>query len=507
MSAYLVGVDVGTTSVKAVLFDPQGVVLAEARQEYPTAYPQPNWAEQNPDDWWRAACATLQQLFAGTRFDAGRVAAVGISCQAPSLVAVDAAGRPLAPALIWMDRRSEPECAWLRAQVGQAAITRINGGRIDPYYMAPKLLWFKANRPELYRATHQVLQANGYIVRKLCGVFSMDRSHGPITLAFDSRQGDWSDTLLDAMGLDRAKLPSVYPCSAVAGHVSQAAAAACGLAPGTPVVAGMTDGTAASLEAGLVRVGDAVEMTGQSTVLLICSDQPYLGDELIPLGHAVPGLHLVVGALVASGGALRWFRDQLGEVERATAAQQDLDPFDLLTASAAASAPGANRLIFLPYLFGERSPIWDSDARGVFLGLTLATEKRDLIRAILEGAAYGLRHNVEAAARAGFPLAALACVGGGARSALWNQIKADVLGRPIRLPRAATGAPLGDAIAAAAGAGLYPTVEAAVAQMVEPGAVYAPNPALAARYDALYAIYVTLYPALKTSFQALARVP
>jgi xylulokinase len=184
-----------------------------------------------------------------------------------------------------------------------------------------------------------------------------------------------------------------------------------------------------------------------------------------------------------------------------------VDPFEVLTEAAAASPPGANRLVFLPYLFGERSPIWDSDARGVFFGLSLATQKRDLIRAILEGAAYGLRHNVEAAARAGFPLASLACVGGGARSALWNQIKADVLGRPIRLPAAATGAPLGDAIMAAVGAGLYPSVEAAVAKMVDPGAEYAPQPATAATYDALYAVYVGLYPALKASFRALAQTP
>jgi xylulokinase len=265
----------------------------------------------------------------------------------------------------------------------------------------------------------------------------------------------------------------------------------------------MTDGTAASLEAGLVAVGDAVEMTGQSTVLLICSDRPYLGDELIPLGHAIPGRHLVVGALVASGGALRWFRDQLGEPERMEAARQGVDPFVLLSEAATSSPPGANRLIFLPYLYGERSPIWDSDARGVFFGLTLATEKRDLIRAILEGAAYGLRHNVEAAARAGFPLATLACVGGGARSPLWNQIKANVLGRPIRLPRAAAGAPLGDAMIAAVGAGLYRRVEAAVAQMVEPGAVYQPRPELASRYDALYHIYLGLYPALKAHVRRL----
>jgi xylulokinase len=196
----------------------------------------------------------------------------------------------------------------------------------------------------------------------------------------------------------------------------------------------------------------------------------------------------------------------LGEAERTEAARRGVDPFDLLTEAAAGSPPGANRLIFLPYLFGERSPIWDSDARGVFFGLTLASQKRDLVRAILEGAAYGLRHNVETAARAGFPLATLACVGGGARSQLWNQIKADVLGRPVRLPRAATGAPLGDAIVAAVGAGLYPTIEAAVGQMVELGDEYQPRAEWALRYDDLYKVYTGLYPALKDSFHALAQV-
>lgn len=503
----LVGVDIGTTSVKAVLFDVQGTPLREAGQEYPTLYPHPNWAEQEPDAWWRATCSTLQRLFHDGAYAANRVAALGISCQAPSMVAVDQAGKPLLPAIIWMDRRSEPQCTWLREQVGEATITRINGGRVDPYYLMPKLLWFKQHHPDLYATTHQVLQANGYVIHKLCGAFCMDHSHGPISLCYDSIAGDWSDSLLDAMKVDRAKLPEIVSCSAVVGEVSHAAAVATGLAAGTPVVAGMTDGTAASLEAGLVAAGDAVEMTGQSTVLLICNDQPYLGDELIPLGHAIPGRHLVVGALVASGGALRWFRDQLGETERIEAAQRGVDPFEMLTEAAASSPPGANRLIFLPYLFGERSPIWDSDARGVFFGLTLASQKQDLVRAILEGAAYGLRHNVETAARAGFPLKTLACVGGGARSRLWNQIKADVLGRPVRLPRAAIGAPLGDAIVAAVGAGLYPSIETAVRQMVELGVDYQPRSEWAARYDALYKIYVGLYPALKASFHALAQVP
>lgn len=503
----LIGIDVGTTSTKAVLFEQDGTLLAEAAQEYPTAYPHNGWAEQNPEDWWRATCVTLQRIFADAQFDASGVAAIGISCQAPSMAAVDRQGRPLAPALIWMDRRTEAQCEWLREQVGEALISGINGGRVDPYYMAPKILWYKEQMADRYRETHQMMQANGYVVQKLCGAFTMDRSHGPITLLFDSQRGEWSETLLDHTGADPEKLPPLFDCAAVVGEVTTAAAAATGLAAGTPVIAGMTDGTAAGIEAGLVHSGDAVEMTGQSTVLLICNDEPYLGRDLISLGHAIPGKHLVVGALVASGGALRWFRDQLAKRELDRAAAEQADPFDLLSEEARQSPPGANRLVFLPYMYGERSPIWDSDARGVFFGLSLASQRRDLIRAIMEGAAYGLRHNIEVAAAGGFAVNTLACVGGGARSALWNQIKADVLQRPIRLPKAATGAPFGDAIVAAAAVGLYPSIEEAVATMVQAGTEFQPDPALATRYDALYQIYLGLYPALKESFKALAAVP
>lgn len=500
----LIGIDIGTTSTKAVVFDPTGTPLAQASQEYPTHYPQPNWAEQDPEDWWRATCAVLRQLLTSPGIDAQAVAGLGVSCQAPTLTAVDRHGRPLAPALLWLDRRSEPQCTWLRQQIGEEVITQTNGGRIDPYYLAPKLLWFKEHAAEHYTETYQVLQANGFIVQRLCGVFGMDLSHGPITLCFDSQRQTWSEIVLEQMGIEASRLPALQPCGALVGEVTRSAGEATGLAPGTPVIAGMTDGTAAAVEAGLVNVGDAVEMTGQSTVLLICSDRPYLGNELIPLGHAVPGKHLVVGALVASGGALRWFRDQLGEVERHEAERLGIDPFEQLGRLAGQSPAGANRLLFLPYLYGERSPIWDSNARGVFFGLSLATQKADLVRAILEGAAFGLRHNVEAATAGGFPLAKLACVGGGSRSALWNQIKADVLNRPLHLPAAATGAPLGDAIVTAAAVGFYPSVEAAVAGMVTEGAVYQPQPAIAGRYDALYQVYRGLYPALQDSFRRLA---
>ena len=503
----LLGIDVGTTGVKAILADAQGALLAGAGEEYPTAYPRPNWAEQDPDDWWHAAASVLARLLHGNAAVAERVAAVSVSSQAPTVVLVDAAGRPLHPALPWLDRRSAAQCERLHAGVGEEAIVATNGGRIDPYYLAPKLLWLRDEQPGVYRGAHRALVCNGYIVLKLTGAFTFDAAHGPLTLCFDAARNDWSGALLERMGLNPALLPPPSACGEIVGTVTPEAAQATGLPVGTPVLAGMVDATAAALEAGLVRPGDAGEMTGQSTVLIVSSDRPYLGRELIPCGHAVPGQWLVVGAQVASGGALRWVRDQLGEPERLRAAQEGADAFDLLAALAAESPPGANRLVFLPYLYGERSPIWDSDARGVFFGLSLATRKGDLVRAVMEGAAYGLRHNMEVAEAAGFRTQSLACVGGGARSALWNQIKADVIQRTVHLPRAATGAPMGNAILAAAAAGLHPNVTAAVAAMVAPGRAFAPDPSNAPRYDALYAVYRGLYPALKGLFAQLAEAP
>ncbi len=399
----LIGIDIGTTSTKSVLVDAQGAVLAQAAHEYATAYPHPNWAEQNPDDWWQAVCITVRQLFADSAHAPTNVAALSVSSQAPTLVPIDQFGNVLHPALIWMDRRSEPQCDWLREHIGQAAIAAVNGGRIDPFFLAPKLLWYRDQRPELYRETTAVLQANGYVVHRLTGQCTMDSSHGALTLLFDGRTEHWSDDLLERVGIDPSILPPVLNCADIVGEVTSAGAKATGLAPGTPVIAGMVDGTAAALEAGVVQPGDAVEMTGQTTVLLVCSDRPYLDDALFPLGHALPDRRLVVGAQVASGGSLRWFRDQLGEPERRQAEARGVDPFELLSELASTSPPGANRIVFLPYMFGERSPIWDTQARGVYFGLSLATTKADLVRAIMEGAAYGLRHNMEAAARAGFP--------------------------------------------------------------------------------------------------------
>ncbi len=502
---HLLGIDVGTTGLKAVVSHASGAVLAQACQEYPTDYPQPNWAEQDPEQWWRACCAVVPQVLRLADVRGEDIAAVGISGQGIGAVPVDENGVALRPAIIWLDRRSDHQCRQLHEQVGEDAVTRVNGARIDSFYLAPKWLWVKAHQPDVYRRTKAVLQSNGYLGMRLTGARRMDVSNGPMTLFFDSARLAYSEELATRMGIDLDKLPELAACQEIVGQVTRAAAKSTGLAPGTPVIAGSVDGTAAAVEGGLLVDGDAVEMTGQSTVILICSNRPYLDRDLISLVHGVPGKYLAVGGSTAGGGSLRWWRDTLAEVEQERGRQFGREPFQLLDELAAASPPGANHLVFLPYLFGERSPIWDTDARGVFFGLSLATTKADMVRAVLEGAAYGLRHNMEAAERAGFPVSALGCVGGGARSSLWNQIKADVLGRPVRQLRAGAGAAVGDIMMAGVAAGVYRDFWEAKATLVAVQREFWPNLAHRQMYDDLYGVFLELYPALRDLFARLAK--
>ena len=359
----LIGIDVGTTGLKVVIADADGALLAQRGEEYATSYPQPNWAEQDPEQWWRACCSVVPQALEAAGATGDEVAGIGVSGQGIGVVPVDAGGRPLRPAMIWLDRRSDAQCDWLRETVGEEEITRVNGARIDSFYLAPKWLWVKQHAPEVYRDTAAVLQSNGYLVQRLTGAQTLAVSDGPMTLFFDTARLRYHEGLAGRMGIDLEKMPRIAGCSEVVGAVNARSGSGNGAAGGNAGRRGAVDGTAAAVEGGLLEDGDATEMTGQSTVILVCSSKPYLGRELISLVHGVPGRYLAVGGSTAAGGSLRWWRDQLADAERARAANEGRDPFQALDELAAESPAGANRLVFLPYLFGERSPIWDTDAR------------------------------------------------------------------------------------------------------------------------------------------------
>jgi xylulokinase len=505
MSDVLLGIDIGTTNAKAALFATSGTLLGEEQQEYDTAYPQPGWAEQAAGNWWEATVAIVRRLLDTTRVEPKDVAAIAVSSQAPTVLPVDTQGKALRPALIWMDRRSEAQCTRLRQTVDIERILALNGNRIDPYFGVPKIAWLLENEPDVVRRTHFFLQANGYVNFKLTAQFTIDRSHASLFQCFDMALGDWSDELCSMMGVPREKLPPVVSCTDVIGKVGAEAAQATGLLEGTPVVAGMVDGVAAALEAGVVTPGEAVEMTGTSTVLLVCVDEPPHQPDLIALAHAIPGFYLLVGAMVSTGAALRWFRDELGAAEVQTAESTSRDVFEIISEEAGQAAPGAGGLLFLPYMMGERSPIWNSDARGVVFGLSLATSRAQIIRALMEGAAFGLRHNVDVAEKTGVQIEILQSVGGGSRSAVWSQIKADVLGRPIAVPGMSMGAPLGDALLAGTGIGVYTDLVSAARLFDPPLTLYQPGKGTSAHYDTLYLLYRQLYIANETLFGKLAR--
>jgi len=497
---YTLGIDIGTTNIKSVLFKPGATLVVQAVQEYKTEFPHPSWAQQNADDWWVAVVDTIRRVLAESGIDSAEVAAVAISCQAPTMLPVDKAGKPLRDALIWMDRRSDAQCGRLAEKLGPQRIFDISGNRMDPFYVLGKLLWFKENQPELYAKTFKVLSPNSYINLKLTGEYSLDPVHASLTQAYDVRSNRWSDEILTAAGISSDLFPPVTEGHAPIGKVTASAAAATGLKAGTPVLTGTVDGAAAALEAGVVGSGTAVEMTGTSSVLLMSSDRPMPSMNLTYMYSAAPGRHLLLGAMSSTGAALKWFRDTLY-------AEKSPDAYVLMDREIAKNANRPTNIVFLPYLAGERAPIWDSDARGTFVGLTLSTDRAQVMRSIMEGSAFALRDNVEEAARAGNSLDRIRTVGGQANSDVWLRIKASVLDREIDVVDASLGAPGGLAYLLGAYTGEFSSIEDAAVSCLRIERSVGPVREWVGLYSELFGLYKSIYAHLKSDFAALAKIP
>ncbi|MGD0859699.1 MAG: FGGY-family carbohydrate kinase [Terracidiphilus sp.] len=506
MEPLLLGIDAGTSSVKAVLLDLRGNLRAVCQAEYPLHHLRAAWVEQDPEDWWQATCKAIREALGKVEHGRERVLGLAISSQAPTLLPLDHSGRPLRPAMIWMDRRAEAEAVSLTELLGAEEIHRITGNRPDAFYVAARLLWLRNHEPEILKRTWKFVQVNGYLNYQLTGRLGMDPAHAVLLQMRNYATGEWSQALCSACGVDPAQFPEVIEGRDIQGEVTADSAEATGLRAGTPVMAGNVDSPAAALEAGVAEPGIAVEMTGTSTVVIIPNDRGLTEPALIAMPHALPGIHLLLGAMVSSGGCLRWFQDQFGQTGTQAASESSADAYDLITRQAAAVEPGSGGVIFLPYMMGERSPIWHTNARGVFFGLSLATPKAALVRAILEGAAFALRHNVETALRAGAEVREMRSVGGCSRNDLWNQIKADVLGMPVLLPRASVGSPYGAAIIAGMGAGVFPDVRKSLSEMVHLDRRLEPDQANHEKYTGYYRVYRDIYEHLKTDFDHLAKI-
>ena len=506
MESLLLGIDVGTSSVKAVLIDESGNIHAVGQAEYPLHHIRPAWVEQDPNDWWGGTCKVINEVLGKVPQAAERILGLAVSCQAPTLLALGHSGQPLRPAMIWMDRRAEAETIRLTELIGADNIHRITGNRPDAFYLAARLLWLQNHEPEVLNQTWQFVQVNSYINYQLTGRLTLDPSNAALLQLRDYRKEEWSETLCNACGVKPSQFPDVVAAHFIQGKITAQASEATGLMAGTPVMSGTVDSASAALEAGVVEPGIAAEMTGTSTVFIIPNDKGLTEPALIAMPHALAGIHLLLGAMVASGGCLRWFRDQLGQPEKDSASELNADPFDLLTRQAAKVEPGSDGIIFLPYMMGERSPLWNTNARGVFFGLSLSTSKAAMVRSILEGTAFALRHNMEVALRAGAEIREVRSVGGCSRSDLWNQIKADVLGLPLLLPRTSVGSPFGAAILAGIGAGVFPDIRKSLLEMVHLDRRFEPNLANHEGYMKSYKVFRDIYEHLKGDFDHLANI-
>lgn len=498
---YSIGIDIGTTNVKCVLFGEGPSVVAEASKEYRTIIPKPSWAQQNPEDWWRGVTVSIRKVLAKSGADPADVKVISVSSQAPTVLPVDRDGKPLHDALIWMDRRSREEIQILRDIVGEERVFEITGNRLDSYFNLSEIMWFVRKRPEVMERCYKFLQVNGYVNMKLTGEFTIDASHASLCEVCDIRKRDWSDELLYAIGADRSFMPRICECCEPIGHLTMEAADATGLTTNTVVLGGAVDATATALEVGVYKGGKAAEMTGTSSVVLVGYEQLVSGPELSYLEGIRPGTVALFGPMNTAGGSLKWFRDNLfgGETP-------ENDAYDRINREIEAGTREPSKIIYLPYLSGERSPIWDPDARGTFIGLNTETTRAELMRSIMEGTCFALEDNLEQAYKMGVPVEQLICCGGCTKSDIWLRIKASVIGREIILPKINHGATGGLGYINAAYLGEYRTPEEACEANFQIKRIVEPVHEWMSIYAEMYQIYKDSYEALKEQYKALAHL-
>lgn len=492
MEKLLLGIDIGTSACKIAIFNKQGEVLAQSSQQYPIYYPNPGWVEQSPDEWWHSVCQGIKDCIAKGKIEPSKIVGIGIAGQGWSAIPVDREGNCLSRTPIWLDTRAKEIADRVIDEIGGDKIYEVAGNAFLPAYTTPKLLWFKENRPEIYDQTYKFLQSNSYIGMKLTGVMSSDKCQNYGLHFYNTKTCAYDEELANAMGLSIDKVPDIYQCHDVIGRVTKEAAELTSLAEGTPVVAGGLDAACGTLGAGVYLPNQTQIQGGQAGGISICEDQPMTHPQLIFSPHVVPDLWLLQAGTVGGGGVLRWFKQELGEGQS----------FDELTALAAKVPPGSDGVLFLPYMAGERSPIWNPDAKAVFYGLGFDKTKGHMVRAALEGVVFSVQHNLKVAEAAGVNISELdlRAMGGAANSELWVQIYADVTGCQISVPTSDTATTLGAALLAGVGVGLYESFAEAVAETVQITRVQQPDMENNIIYQKSLEQYITLYESLKHMF-------
>jgi xylulokinase len=506
MKNYVVAHDLGTTGNKATLYDREGSLVSSSLSTYDTEYAQTSWAEQNPEDWWQAVCASTHRLLRETGVGADEVACIVFSGQMMGCVPLNRNARPLRKAIIWADQRSVEQERWVGERISPEQVYRITGHRLSASYSLCKMLWLRDHQPDVYKAAYKFVHAKDAIVARLTGVFVTEPSDASGMNLYDLERGGWSEAIIEATELDAAQLPELRRSIDVVGEVLPQVADEVGVAVGTPVVIGGGDGACAAAGAGVVSEGAAYNYIGSSSWIALARKKPIYDPDYktFTFGHVVPGMFMPTGTIQAAGGSYQWTRDQLCPIEVRAAERLGVSPYELMNLEAENSPVGANGLIFLPYLLGERSPRWNPRARGAFIGLTVRHTRADMIRAVLEGVTMNLRVILDAFRAQGAQIEAMRLIGGGARGRSWNRIMANVYGMPVhRLAILEEATSMGAALAGGVGVGLYPgfsTIETMnqVTETIEP------DPAAQAAYEKIYPIFEAAYQALVPIYDLIA---
>lgn len=504
--AYVIGIDLGTSGTKTVLFDEMGKAVASHTVEYPMYQPQNGYAEQDPADWREAAFATVRAVMDKSGVSSDDVKAIGLSGQMHGLVMLDRDHRIIRPAIIWCDQRTAAECAEITEKVGAQRLIEITANPALTGFTASKILWVRNHEPENYEKCRHILLPKDYVRFCLTGEFATEVSDASGMQLLDIPGRQWSDEVLKKLEIDKSLLAKVYESPEITGTLTAEAAEKTGLSRNTIVVGGAGDNAAAAVGTGVVTDGRAFTTIGTSGVVFAHTSAITVdnGGRVHTFCCAVPGCWHVMGVTQGAGLSLKWFRDNFCGAEKETAAAMGVDPYYLMDKAVLESPIGANKLLYLPYLMGERTPHLDPNARGVFFGLSAMHQKRDMLRAVMEGVVYSLRDCVEVFREMGVSVSDMMACGGGGSSSVWRQMLADLYGCPVKTVDSKEGPALGAAILAAVGAGMYGSVQEACSTILRTANVQEPIAENSPEYERFYQLYRRIYPALREEFAALA---
>lgn len=505
---YLIGIDLGTSGTKTVLFDETGKTAASATADYPLEQPQNGWAQQDPEAWWEACVKTIRKVLVISGVKPADIAGIGIAGQMHGLVMLDAGGEVLRKSILWCDGRTAAECAEITRIVGPSRLIEITANPALTGFTAGKILWVRKHEPELYARCRHILLPKDFLRYRLSGVYAGEVSDASGTNLLDVPKRCWSREIIDALEIEAAWLPELYESSEVTGCINHEAAALTGLLEGTPIVGGAGDNAAAAVGTGIVKEGNALITLGTSGVIFAHSDRVKIDPQgrVHSFCSAVPGAWSVMSCTLAAGGALQWYRNQFCAAEMQTAQGLGVDAYELMGRQAGRIPIGAGRLLFLPYLMGERSPVLDEDARGVFFGLSGIHTRYHLLRAVMEGVVYSQRECLDILKEMKVVPEKIFATGGGGTSPVWRQMLADNFDCPVTTIANREGPALGAAILAGVGAGVWDSVQTACQSLIRVNETCLPVTENAAAYQPYYELYCQLYKNLRTQFKQLARL-